>query len=133
MGHVHKNEAGLLAMSKGDPDQPVVMLNLLKYRDVAEDGFGVDGLGGREAYEVYGRAFAELNPRFGGQPIWMGKGLNTIIGDDDWDIVILVRYPTRKQFVDMLSDPDYQKIAPIRAAALADSRLIEMGQLLPKV
>jgi uncharacterized protein (DUF1330 family) len=133
MAHVHKNEASLMAMAEGDPTQPVVMLNLLKYRATAEAGHGVDGMTGREAYEAYGRAFAELAPRFGGQPIWMGRGLHSIIGDDDWDIVILVRYPTRKQFVDMFNDPDYQAIAPMRAAALADSRLLEMTQLLPKV
>ena len=131
MGHVNKNDDALAAMAEGDPDEPVVMLNLLKYRDVAESGHGVDGMTGREAYSAYGRAFAELNPRFGGAPIWMGRGLNSIIGDESWDVVILVRYPTRKQFVDMLGDPDYQAIAPMRAAALSDSRLLEMSQLLP--
>jgi uncharacterized protein (DUF1330 family) len=126
------NAAGLAAMRDGDPDEPVIMLNLLNYRDVAEPGFGVDGLSGRDAYGVYGRAFAELNPRFGGEPVWMGRALNTIIGEEDWDVVILVRYPTRRQFVAMVSDPEYQAIAPIRAAALADSRLVETTQLLPK-
>jgi hypothetical protein len=32
----------------------------------------------------------------------------------------------------MLIDPDYLEIAAIRAAALADSRLLEMSQVLPK-
>jgi uncharacterized protein (DUF1330 family) len=45
-------------------------------------------------------------------------------------MVLLVRYPTRRQFIAMVNDPDYQKIAPIRAAALADSRLVEMRQLV---
>ena len=125
------NEGALATMAEGDLDEPVVMLNLLNYRDLAEPGFGVDGLSGREAYGIYGRKFAELNPRFGGEPIWMGRALNTIIGDEDWDVVILVRYPTRRQFLEMINDPDYQAIAPIRAAALADSRLVEMSQLLP--
>lgn len=125
------NEVTLAAMAEGDPDEAVVMLNLLRYRDLTEPGFGVDGLSGREAYGTYGRKFAELNPRFGGEPIWMGRALNTIIGDEDWDVVILVRYPTRRQFVEMINDPDYRAIAPIRAAALADSRLIEMSQLVP--
>lgn len=121
----------LAAMATGDPDQPVVMLNMLRYRERAEAGFGVDGMSGQEAYGVYGRRFAKLNPRFGGEPIWMGKVLHSIIGAEEWDIVILVRYPTRQKFLDMLNDPDYQEIAPIRAAALSDSRLIEMNQLLP--
>lgn len=121
----------LAAMAGGDMDAPVVMLNLLKYRETAESGSGVDGLSGEEAYRVYGRRFAALNPKFGGEPIWMGKALNTLIGDEDWDMIILVRYPTRRQFVDMIADADYQAIAPIRAAALKDSRLIEADQLLP--
>lgn len=132
MTHVHADADALAAMSEGDQDKPVVMLNLLKYRDQAEPGFGVDDMTGREAYETYGRAFAELNPRFGGEPIWMGRGGNSIIGDDQWDIVILVRYPTRRDFVAMFNDPDYQAISPMRAAALADSRLLEMSQILPK-
>ena len=115
-----------------DPLQPVVMLNLLKYREIAESGFGVDGLSGEEAYKEYGRQFATLSPRFGGEPIWLGEALNTIIGDEQWDVVILVRYPARKNFTDMIEDPDYQAISPIRSAALEDSRLIEMNQLLPK-
>ena len=119
-------------MTEGSLDQPVVMLNMLKYREVAEPGFGVDGLSGREAYAVYGRAFTELHPCFGGEPIWMGRGLNTLIGAEDWDVVLLVRYPTRAQFAAMINDPDYNKIAGIRSAALADSRLVETSQLLPR-
>eukprot|EP00439_Symbiodinium_sp_Y106_P089539 s1_g2075.t1 len=131
MGQVHKNEDAFASMASSDLDEPVVMLNLLRYRDMAEDGAGVDGMTGQEAYGVYGQAFAKLHPRFGGEPIWMGRALNSIVGDEDWDVVILVHYPARRQFVEMLQDPDYLAIAPIRAAALADSRLVEMTQLLP--
>ena len=132
MGTVDTSKVALTKMSKGDLDESVVMLNLLKYREIAKDGSGVDGMSGRDAYRLYGQKFAELNPRFGGEPIWMGQANASIIGDEDWDIVILVQYPTRRQFVEMIQDPDYQAIAPIRAAALEDSRLIEMNQLLPK-
>jgi len=132
MGKVDFDAAALEAMASGDQDEPVVMLNLLRYRDTAQSGHGVDGLSGREAYDVYGRRFAELHPRFGGEPIWMGRARRSVIGSEDWDLVVLVRYPTRRQFVEMLKHPDYQAIAPLRAAALADSRLIETTQLLPR-
>lgn len=132
MGSVHSNEAALAAMAEGDPDEPVVMLNLLRYREEAEAGHGVDGRSGREAYNRYGQAFAELEPRFGGTPIWMGRARHTVIGAESWDVAILVRYPTRRQFLAMFADPDYRAIAPMRAAALADSRLIELTQLLPR-
>jgi uncharacterized protein (DUF1330 family) len=133
MSAVNTNPDALKAMAAGNPDEPVWMLNLLRYRDRAQSGFGVDGLSGEAAYRVYGEKFAALNPRFGGQPVWLGEAHHTIIGEESWDIIILVHYPTRKQFTDMLQDPDYQAIAPIRAAALADSRLIESSQLLPKL
>ena len=129
---VHADQDALEDMAGRDPDEPVYMLNLLRYREVADAGHGVDGMSGRDAYGVYGRAFAELQPRFGGEPIFMGRAVAEVIAGDDevWDIMILVYYPTRRQFVDMFRDPDYQAIAPIRAAALADSRLIETTALL---
>lgn len=133
MEYLHADADRLKQMADGDPDEPVVMLNLLKYREVAESGFGVDGLSGQAAYRIYGEKFAELNPRFGGEAVWMGRAGHTVIGADDWDIVILVRYPKRSSFLAMFNDPDYQAIAPIRAAALVDSRIIETNQLVPKV
>ena len=125
-------KGALELMSKGNMEEPVIMLNLLKYLNLAKEGFGVDGLTGRQAYEVYGRKFAKFQPKYGGEPIWMGRVYNSIIGKDDWDITILVRYPKRKNFVGMFNDPDYKAIAPIRAAALKDSRIIEMTELLNK-
>lgn len=129
---VHADRDALAAMAADDPDQPVVMLNLLRYRTEAEPGHGVDGLSGEQAYRLYGQRFAELQPRFGGEPVWMGRPGRSVIGPEQWDLAILVRYPTRRQFVAMFDDPDYRAIAPIRAAALADSRLVEMTQLLPR-
>ncbi|WP_420625405.1 DUF1330 domain-containing protein [Candidatus Poriferisodalis sp.] len=133
--HKHASTAQIDAVAESDPDQPVVMLNLLRYRETAESGYGVDGMSGEAAYREYGRRFAELHPRFGGEPIWMGRAGHTAIGptSEQWDIAILVRYPTRAQFVAMFRDPDYLAIAPIRAAALEDSRIIETTQLLPRV
>ncbi len=128
----HADAAALSAMAAKDPDEPVVMLNLLRYREVAADGVGVDGLTGEQAYRRYGQAFAALGPRFGGEPVWMGRAGSTVIGAESWDVAILVRYPRRQDFVAMMGDPDYLAISPIRAAALADSRLVELTQLLPR-
>lgn len=125
------NRKALAEMAKGDLEAPVIMLNLLRFREMAATGQGVDGLTGEAAYGEYGRRFAELGPKFGGEPIWMGDALNSIIGEESWDRVILVRYPTRRQFLAMLADPAYQAIAGIRAAAIEDSRLVEIRQRLP--
>ncbi len=66
--------------------------------------------------------------QYGSEPIWLGSAHRTVIGAEDWDLAILVSYPTRQHFIDKLADPTYQEIAKIRSAALEDSRLIELTQ-----
>ena len=131
MEHISHNPEALAAMQDADPDQSIVILNLLRFRDVALEGFGVDGLSGRDAFRRYGEANAADNVTYGAQPIWMGPAHNTIIGDEKWDLAILVRYPTRQHFIDKLHDPVYLESSNIRAAALDDSRAIELTQMLP--
>jgi uncharacterized protein (DUF1330 family) len=56
-----------------------------------------------------------------------------VIGEDAdrWDSVVLVEYPSRRAFLDMVSSPEYQAIAGRRTDALTDSRLIACTQLIP--
>lgn len=97
-------------------DGPVVMLNLLR--------FGPDG--GADDYAIYA---AEVQPhleRVGGELAWVGACSPALIGpvEGEWDLVALVRYPSRTAFLAMVTDPDYLKIARHRTSALTDSRLI---------
>ena len=131
MFHIDANEEALEAMRQADPSQPIVMLNLLPFRDQALEGFGVDGLTGLQAFQRYGQLNEGEGVRFDSEPIWLGPAHRTIIGDEQWDVAILVRYPTRQHFIDKLDDPTYREISLVRAAALIDSRLIELTQLLP--
>ena len=54
---------------------PMVMVNLLKFKDKAEyeDGRATT-LTGREAYQIYGRAVTGILPMFGGQAIGISAG-----------------------------------------------------------
>ncbi len=131
MFHIDANEEALEAMRQADPSQPIVMLNLLRFREQALDGFGVDGLTGLQAFQRYGQMNEADDVRYGSEPVWLGPAHRTIIGDEQWDLAILVRYPTRQHFIDKLDDPTYREISLVRAAALIDSRLIELTQLLP--
>lgn len=49
-----------------------------------------------------------------------------VIGPErlEWDMALMVEYPSRQKFLEMASDEDYLSIHEHRAAALADSRLI---------
>ena len=114
----------------GEPDDTIVMLNMLKFRDVVEEGHGIDGMSGEKAYrEVLGQLFGELHPQYGGTVIWMGKGGITVLGSQDWDLIVLVQYPSREKFIEMVTSPAYKRISEVRAASITDSRLIELMEL----
>lgn len=44
--------------------------------------------------------------------------------NERWHKVLLVRYPSKQAFLEMIQNPDYQAITIHRKAALEDSRLI---------
>lgn len=114
--------------SAGESRGPVVMINLLRYRERAAypSGFAAAPCGGREAYQRYGQAVGPLIAANGGSVVWAGRVSASVIAPEDeaWDDAILVRYPSREAFVQMISSAEYQAAAPHRTAALLDSRLI---------
>jgi uncharacterized protein (DUF1330 family) len=100
-----------------DGDGPVCMLNLLRFRPD----------GGRESYVEYGAGVLPLLVGVGGEVVWQGSADSVVIGDavsDAWDLVVLVRYPSRSAFLSMIGSEEYAKVAGHRRDALVDSRLI---------
>ncbi|MGB5163621.1 MAG: DUF1330 domain-containing protein [Woeseiaceae bacterium] len=110
-------------------DEPVMMLNFLRFRDKAtyEDGREATG---EEAYAAYGRESAPVFKRVGGEIIWRGKQQCMVIGprDKQWDLIFVARYPTASAFLEMVTDPDYQQAVQHRTAGVLDSRLIRTGE-----
>ena len=106
----------------------IVMINLLRYRDRAQYavGSGATPCSGRDAYQRYAAVAVGTVAQVGGKLLWMGAVKTALIapGDESWDDAILVQYPSRQAFVDMVSKADYQAAAMHRTAALADSRLL---------
>jgi uncharacterized protein (DUF1330 family) len=121
---INPTEAQVEALVSSDSDDPVVMLNLVRFKDAA-DGID-DGVSGAEAYERYGEVVAPFLERVGGRLLLAAEARQMIIGPEEleWDMVLMVEYPSRKRFLEMATDPDYLAIHAHRAAALADSRLI---------
>lgn len=105
-----------------DDDGPVVMINLLRYAEWASDGSGRTG---REAYGDYGAAVIPMVLALGGSIELMGEVAPSFIApaDEEWDDVVLIRYPNRAAFVAMVSSAEYQAVMHHRTAGLADSRL----------
>ncbi|BBG02689.1 MULTISPECIES: DUF1330 domain-containing protein [Pseudonocardia] len=99
-----------------DPGGPVVMLNLLRFRPD----------GGRESYQRYVEHLnTGINERYGLQVDYLGEGQRALVAEDGQarDAVVLVRYPSRQAFADMVRDPDYRAGAHLRSAALIESVL----------
>jgi hypothetical protein len=52
-----------------------------------------------------------------------------MIGEDGWDMVLLVEYPTRLAFLDMIGSPAYQEITHLRTEALTRAELHPMDAM----
>lgn len=106
------------------PDNgPVVMLNLLKFKKRADDGSG----SGRESYGKYGDAVKPMVEALGGRMLWQGRAEQLLIGEEaeqDWDLVALVEYPSRKAFLEMAMSKQMNDIHHHREAGLERTVLL---------
>ena len=129
MGCVEPSPEQLRSFVESDGgDSPVVMINLLRYRERAgyPAGFGAEPCSGREAYQRYGALVGPHLASAGARMLWLGSVQASVIAppDERWDDAVLVEYPSRKAFLQMVASPEYQEVARHRTAALDDSRLI---------
>jgi len=107
------NEEGFADLLGRLEEGPVTMLNLLAFQPE----------GGRERYLEYGAAVLPLLERAGGRVLFQGPASPVLLGDHSWDLVLLVEYPTRQAFLEMIQSPDYQAIAHLRTEALKKGEL----------
>lgn len=108
----------------GPADTPVVMVNLLRFRDRA--GAPDQGRSGAEAYALYGEPMRRIVEERGGRFLWMGRVDSFVIGvsDTPFDAVALVEHPSRRVFVEIVNDPRVREIGAHRAAGLEGQWLI---------
>ncbi len=98
-----------------DDGGPLVMLNLLRFAE-----------GNRDAYNEYVRLFGEtFLERYGAELIYFGDGSTVLAAEpgQEWDAVVLVRYPDREAFSRMVADPEYHEISHLRTGALTEAVL----------
>ncbi|MDJ0787441.1 MAG: DUF1330 domain-containing protein [Myxococcota bacterium] len=120
---------------------PIVMINLLRYREQADypadapESLDTTPCSGRDAYQRYGAGVGPMIAQAGGRILFMGAVQATVIAPDgeQWHDAVLVEYPSRRSFFEMVSRPDYLAIAHHRKAGLCDSRLIATTKLASAV
>ena len=110
---------------------PIVMVNLLKFKDKAayKDG-RAENVDGQTSYNRYGaemRAFIEERRA---RILFMGEVKSLVIGEVEemWDVVALVEYPSSEAFVKIAMSPDVAKFGVHREAGLAGQLLIQTVQ-----
>jgi uncharacterized protein (DUF1330 family) len=106
--------ADLKRLLAEDDGGPFVMLNLLRFAD-----------GKREQYDEYVRRASEFVKRYGGEPLYYGDGSTVLAAEpgQEWDAVVLVRYPSREAFSRMVADPEYHALSHLRTEALTEAVL----------
>ena len=110
------------------PDNgPVVMVNLVRFRERSLDGEG----SGWDAYSRYSKGDMPLLKKVGGTVIWAGNIEGVSLGDlgtGRWDWVVLVHYPSRAAFLEMITSPEYAAINVDRETGVEDHVILVADQ-----
>jgi uncharacterized protein (DUF1330 family) len=91
-----------------DQRAPVVMVNLMRFRERSLDGDG----SGWDAYLRYSALTVPMIKARGGTLLWTGDAKTVALGQQDgnqWDYLALVYYPTVAAFIDMMTSHDYEQ------------------------
>ena len=126
-------EAALAAFGALDQAAPIACLNLLAFREQAayaaddpEHGTAAAEVTGAEAYDRYGTVALGIITAVGGR-VLLGAGVEQMFigpAEAEWERAVLVFYPSRAAFAQMLARDDYRAAGRHRIAGLANTRLI---------
>ncbi len=120
------------ALSMLPDEAPVVMLNLMRFREQSLDGKG----SGWDAYLRYSALAIKLIKARGGTITWTGTVEAVALGvaaDNRWDYVALVRYPSRAAFIDMMTSPEYAQANVERENGCAAHTIIAIRETYNKL
>lgn len=125
-------ESGRALFVRGIPG-PVVMLNLLRFRAVADYSANPElapasPISGEAAYRLYMAHTLPYLHSSGGELLFYGKGGSFLIGpgDERWDAAMLIRQSSVASFFAFASNEGYLSGMGHRVAALEDSRLLPL-------
>jgi len=105
---VDREYAIALATTAPADDGPVWMVNLMKYRALADYSDGREStISGKAADDLY--APIDILGDIGAEPVLFGDVEQQLLGQPIWDRIAVVKYATRKSFIDMQARPDFQQ------------------------
>ena len=125
---VYRTSGQMQAIADQTGQGSFVMVNLLKFRDKAVYTDGrLHNVSGAEAYKRYAEKMKVIVEREGARFVFGGEVQGLVIGEVDelWDIVGLMEYPSREEFMRIVTLPEVQEISVHREAGLAGQLLIQ--------
>jgi len=131
--YLDPDAATAAALFARDIRGPVVMLNLLRFRQVADYSEApalapASPISGRRAYERYIDHTLPFLRVSGGEVLYLGTGGDYLIGppSEGWDMALLVRQSSIAAFMAFASDQAYLAGIGHRIAAVRDSRILPL-------
>ena len=114
----------------------VIMLNLLRFRDVADysatpELAPSEPISGAAAFQKYIDHTLPYLRETGGDLMFLGKGGAFLIGPEAerWDSVMMVRQASMQSFLAFSSHQEYLSGMGHRTAAIEDSRLLPLTEV----
>ena len=128
---LNPTDASFMATLDRGIEGPLTMLNLLRFRGVADYSDSPElapahPIAGRAAYRRYIEAASAVVAEAGGEVSLLGTGGSFLIGpaEEVWDAVLIVKQESLAAFGAFTSNPDYQAIVGHRTAGVLDSRIL---------
>ncbi len=148
-GHVEPIVESLRTWAEADDGKPVLMLNMIRFYPENRAWPGAPEFQGtpEEANAYYEKSITPLWLKNASYPIAGGdvQGQNlikTLPDQDPWSAAKMVRYPSRRMFLQLLADPSYGPyepykfmsmeidLVPVKATVIPDPRWLVGGTLL---
>ncbi len=125
-GAVDRELAARMAATAPEDDGPIWMVNLMRYRERAEYADGRSSeLTGVQADDLY--APLDSLAAVGAQIVFLGEVETQLLGDPPpWDRIAVVKYPTRRSFVEMQQRPDFVEHHVHKDAGM-EATIVTMG------
>ncbi len=113
MGKILPTRQQFKQLMEMDYEGPIFMINLLKFKPD----------GGAESYARYVKSGSKVFQEIGIEVVFREKISMPVIGDEEWDEILIAKYPSIDAFIEMNRNKEYQKSVQFRTEALIDSRL----------
>jgi uncharacterized protein (DUF1330 family) len=119
MNTIKINHDQFRELLKNPNEKPFVMLNLLKFKKE----------GGKKSYARYLKEANKYVEEVGGKLLLFSRPKELLTGTETWDLLMLVKYPSRKAFIEMANNAEYLKIHSFREEALENAVLYATDEI----